>query len=81
MLIDLKQEISQGNKVEASTKLYNKMDGFISDSIFGNNNTKWVWWLLPLNVIILFIFIKIKIGQNATQHGIKIIAVQQLKPK
>ena len=62
MLIDLKQEISQGNKVEASTKLYNKMDGFISDSIFGNNNTKWVWWLLPLNVIILFIFIKIKIG-------------------
>ena len=62
MLIDLKQEILQGNKAEASAKLYNKMDGFISDNIFGNNNTKWVWWLLPLNIVILFVFIKLKIG-------------------
>jgi hypothetical protein len=62
MLIDLKEEILQGNKVEASTKLYNKMDVFISDSIFGNNNTKWVWWLLPLNIIILIVLIKLKIG-------------------
>jgi hypothetical protein len=62
MLIDLKEEILRGNKVEASTKLYNKMDVFISDSIFGNNNTKWVWWLLPLNIIILIVLIKLKIG-------------------
>jgi len=62
MLIDLKEEISKGNKLEASTKLYNKMDGFISESIFGNNNTKWVWWLLPINILILIILIKFKIG-------------------
>ncbi|WGH76260.1 hypothetical protein P8625_03590 [Tenacibaculum tangerinum] len=62
MLIDLKEDISQGNKVEASTKLYDKMDGFISGTIFGNNNTKWVWWLLPLNIIIIIVLIKLKIG-------------------
>ncbi|AUC75531.1 hypothetical protein [Olleya sp. Bg11-27] len=62
MLTDLKEDISKGNKVEASTKLYNKMDGFITESIFGNNNTKWVWWLLPLNILLLIILIRFKIG-------------------
>lgn len=62
MLMDLKEDISKGNKVEASTKLYNKMDSFISESIFGNNNTKWVWWLLPLNILVVFLLIKYKIG-------------------
>ena len=62
MLIDLKEEITNGNKVEASSKLYNKMDGFISNTIFGNNNTKWVWWLLPLNLLVLLFLIKSKIG-------------------
>lgn len=62
MLIDIKEDILKGNKLEASTKLYNKMDGFISGSIFGNNNTRWVWWLLPLNIIILLVLIELKIG-------------------
>ena len=62
MLIDLKEDILNGHKAEASTKLYNKMQGFIVDSIFGNNNTRWVWWLLPLNIIILLLLIKLKIG-------------------
>lgn len=62
MLIDLKEDILKSNKIEASTKLYNKMDGFISESIFDNNNTKWVWWLLPINIIILLVLIKFKIG-------------------
>ena len=35
---------------------------FISESIFGNNHTKWVWWLLPLNILILLFLIKSKIG-------------------
>jgi len=43
MLTDLKEGTLLGNKFESSTKLYDKMDEFISDSIFGNNNTKWVW--------------------------------------
>jgi len=62
MLVDLKEDISYGNKLEASEKLYSKMDGFITNSIFGNNNTKWVLWLLPINIIVLILLIKFKIG-------------------
>lgn len=62
MLVDLQEEISSGNNASASAKLYTKMDGFISGTIFGNNNTKWVFWLLPLNILILYLFIKWKIG-------------------
>ena len=62
MLIDLKEDIVKGNKIEASTKLYSKMDGFISGTIFGNNNTNWVWWLLPINILILIGVIMSKIG-------------------
>ncbi len=62
MLLDVKDDIAQGNKVQASAKLYNKMDGFISNTIFGSNNTRWVWWLLPLNIIGMVIFIRMKIG-------------------
>ncbi|MCB9245855.1 MAG: hypothetical protein H6606_05440 [Flavobacteriales bacterium] len=62
MLMDLKEDVLNGNKSEASAKLYGKMDHFISNSIFGKNNTRWVWWLLPLNVLILLILIKVKIG-------------------
>ncbi len=62
MLTELKEDIASGNKAEASTKLYTKMDGFITETVFGNNNTKWIWWLLPLNIIGLIVLIKIKIG-------------------
>lgn len=62
MLIDLKQDIENGNKTQATAKLHNKIDTFISENIFGNNNTKWVLLLLPANIIILFILIKFKIG-------------------
>jgi hypothetical protein len=62
ILTEIKGDILSGNKAQASVKLYTKLDEFITDTIFGNNNTKWVWWLLPLNILILVIFIKWKIG-------------------
>lgn len=62
MVIELEEEIQQGNKAEAGAKLHDKMDNFISDYVFGMNNTKWVWWLLPVNIIVLAILIKSKIG-------------------
>ena len=62
MIIDLKEDIRKGNKSEASTKLYNKMDNFIFETIFEGNSTNWVWWLLPLNIVILVLVIILKIG-------------------
>ncbi|GEM_PF-811006 len=62
MIIEVREDIVKGNKIESSTKLYTKMDAYITDSIFGNNNTNWVYWLLPANVIVIFLLIMYKIG-------------------
>lgn len=62
MLVNLQEDISAGNNSIASAKLYTKIDGFITGTIFGNNNTKWVLWLLPLNLFLMFLFIRWKIG-------------------
>ncbi len=52
ILFDMKEDILAGNKADASTKLYDKIDALISE-LFAQNNTKWVWWLWPLNIIVL----------------------------
>jgi hypothetical protein len=62
MILEVKDDIKKGNKAEASVKLYTKMDNFITEYIFGSNNTNWVWWVLPANIIVLFVLIKLKIG-------------------
>ena len=57
---EFKEDIISGNKEEVAIKLHQKIDDFISDTIFGGNNTHWIFWLLPLNlitVIILTIFL------------------------
>ena len=62
MLKDLQTDIAQGNKKEASSKLYVQMDTFITQSIFGSNNTQWVFWLLPLNVLVMIAIIFLKLS-------------------
>ncbi|WP_430413078.1 hypothetical protein [Kordia sp.] len=62
MLVDLQEDINSGNNSVASAKLYTKVDSFISGTVFGNNNTKWVLWLLPLNILLMYLFIRWKIG-------------------
>ena len=62
LLTELKGDITSGNKTTASSKLYNKLDGFITESIFGNNNIQWLWWLLPLNIIGVIAVVKFQIG-------------------
>ncbi len=57
LLVQLQSDISQGQKEVASQTLFQKMDSFILNNIFGNNHTKWVWWLLPLNIVIDLILI------------------------
>lgn len=62
MLLELNRDIKEGNKEDASIKLFMKADGFINEYYFGKNNTKWVYWLLPLNIIIQVLIVKFKIG-------------------
>lgn len=51
MLKDLHTDISKGNTAIASEQLYEQVDSFIQEDIFGANNTNWASWLLPLNAI------------------------------
>mgnify|MGYP006928158305 CR=1 FL=1 len=59
MLDDVSGDIKAGNQNEAKDKLYSNMDGFITNTIFGGNNTRYVYWLLPLNIVIQIILIKL----------------------
>ncbi len=52
LLSDLKEDMDDENLDIASAKLNGKMDDYINESIFNENNTKWVYWLLPLNIIV-----------------------------
>lgn len=62
MLNNIKADILSGDKAKASELLYSKMDSFISETIFGGNNTRWVLWLLPANIVLIVVLILNKIG-------------------
>ena len=62
MLLDVRELLTDHNKTKASNELFNKIDQFIIESIFEGNNTLWVWWILPLNIIGIVIIIFSKIG-------------------
>lgn len=62
ILLSLQNDITNNNKTEASTKLYQKIDQFISGNIFKKNNTLWLCWLFPLNILVLILLIKLLIS-------------------
>jgi len=55
LLSDLKGEFDENNQQVNSDKLNAKMNTFVEEKIFNKNTTQWVYWLLPLNVIIQFV--------------------------
>ncbi len=57
MVIELKQDISEGRRDEASAKLHLKIDNYLTDSYFNQNTTNWVLWLLPLNIALQYVII------------------------
>ncbi len=60
MLADLKEEMDEDNKEATSEQLLEKMNGFVQNSIFDNNTTKWMYWLVPLNIVVQLVFIYLK---------------------
>jgi len=62
ILVSLSQEVSPEDKAALSNRLFERMDGHIQGSIFGANNTWWIAWLYPLNVLFILLFILFKIG-------------------
>lgn len=62
MLSDVREEVVEGDKKGASAKLYQKMNGYIVESIFRDKDNQWIWWLLGINIGVLIVIIKFKIG-------------------
>lgn len=58
----LKNDIVGGNKEEASDKLFVQIDGKIKSTVFEENNIKWIFWLLPLNFILVVALIIFKVA-------------------
>lgn len=57
LLIDLKADIVEGRKQEATTKLHAQIDTYLNESFFNQNTTNWMYWLLPINIIIQYLLI------------------------
>lgn len=62
MVYELRMEIVQGNKQQASQMLFTKMDAFIEDSLFSKNNNRWMWILFFANLLVSLIIIQYQIG-------------------
>ncbi|ALM47558.1 hypothetical protein AMR72_00775 [Flavobacterium psychrophilum] len=50
--VDIAPVIISGDKTEASRLLFIKTDDYIIQDIFGSNTLNWLFWLLPLNIIV-----------------------------
>ncbi len=60
ILSEIKSEISSGNKEKASGILFDRMDNYIKNVFFAGNSIQWVYWLLPLNILLqLYLILKI----------------------
>ncbi|MFK8103286.1 MAG: hypothetical protein AB8G15_12200 [Saprospiraceae bacterium] len=58
MLTALQDDLVQGKKEKVSAELYQRIDQFMVETVFGSNDTKWVWWFLPLNIVVMIIVIQ-----------------------
>jgi len=62
MLMDMRTEILNGDHKASSEKLLGLIDSFITRNIFEANNTKWVGWLLPANILFFYLWIDLAIS-------------------
>ena len=54
---DIIPVLAKSSLKEASELLYTKTDNFIINDIFGRNTLNWVFWMIPLNVIVHIIIL------------------------
>lgn len=52
MLLELREDIKDQRTEQASIKLFVEADKYIQN-YFGENTTKWLYWLIPLNVVVI----------------------------
>lgn len=57
LVMGVKEDILAGRKEEAAVKLKTNIDAHLNEFVFEPNNTNWIYWLLPLNIVIQFLVI------------------------
>jgi len=53
--------ILAGQKEKAATLLYTRTDSYIKKNIFEANNLQWLWWMIPLNILLQALFVYLKL--------------------
>lgn len=62
LLLDMRSEILNGKHQDSSEKMLGLMDNFLTRNVFEANNTKWVAWLLPSNILLFYLWIDLVIS-------------------
>ncbi len=62
LLLDMRTNIVDGKHQASSEKLFGLIDNFLTQNVFEVNNTKWVAWLLPTNVLLFYLWIDLVIS-------------------
>lgn len=57
LVMGVKEDILAGRKEDASVKLKTNIDAYLNEFVFEPNNTNWMYWLLPLNIVIQYLVI------------------------
>jgi hypothetical protein len=57
MLSDMQNVLATESKERAAALLHQKIDKYVEESIFSKNTISWLFWLLPLNVIVPLVFL------------------------
>jgi len=62
LLLDLRTDIMNGKHDASAEKLFDLMNNYVTQNIFEANNTKWVGWMLPTNILLFYLWIDLVIG-------------------
>jgi hypothetical protein len=62
LLLDARKDILNGNHQDSSDKIFGLIDNFLTQNVFETNNTRWVGWLLPTNILMFYLWIDLLIS-------------------
>lgn len=62
ILLDMRTDILNGKHEASAEKLFGLMDNYLKQNVFEVNNTRWVGWALPTNILLFYLWIDLMIN-------------------
>ena len=56
---EIRSEILDGSEAEAGDALYNRLNVYLKENVFAGKNARFFLWLIPVNVVIQLLFLKV----------------------